>query len=112
MNESAQQPDKSEGWETDFHRWGKRPQPEIRSFFYTRLQARLAQSTTPADWLPWWLRQPAYAYSALLLLVMLNVGAAWWVTHNQTAPEQVTTSTTASSVLDDYEVDSVILAYE
>lgn len=112
MNESTQKPNESEGWEADFHRWGKRPQPELRPFFYTRLQARLAQQTAPADWLPWWLRQPAYAYAALLLLVLLNVGAAWWATYNQTTPTQVTTGTVANSVLDDYEVDSVILAYE
>ena len=58
-------------WESDFHRWGERPQPEMRPFFYTRLQARLAQSVETAEWLPWWLRRPAYAYSALLLLVLL-----------------------------------------
>lgn len=116
MNESPQKPTDSDEWETDFRRWGKRPQPELRPFFYTRLQARLAESveslTESAAWLPWWLRRPAYAYSAFLLLVMLNVGAAWWTSSAQPASDQSTTLTASTPILDDYEVDPVILAYE
>jgi hypothetical protein len=112
MNESTQKPTGSDEWETDFRRWGKRPQPELRPFFYTRLQARLAESVESAIWLPWWLRRPAYAYSALLLLVMLNVGAAWWATSAQPVPDQSATITASTPILDDYEVDPVILAYE
>lgn len=112
MNESMQEPNDVERWEADFRRWGKRPQPELRPFFYTRLQARLAQSVELSDWLPWWLRKPAYAYSALLLLVLVNVGAAWWTTtHNPAAPDQMAT-TPANPLLDDYDIDTVILAYE
>ncbi len=114
MNESTQEPNESDRWEADFHRWGKRPQPELRPFFYTRLQARLSQSVESAVWLPWWLRQPAYVYSALLVLVLLNIGvvagAAWWKDHDELNPQPKTAIT--NSPLDDYEVDSIILAYE
>jgi hypothetical protein len=113
MNEPTQEPADSEKWETDFHRWGKRPNPELRPFFYTRLQARLAQSGESVSWLPWWLRQPAYAYSALLLLVLLNIGvvtgAAWWGARDEVTSQA---TTTATAPLYDYEVDPVILAYE
>ncbi|WP_229379746.1 hypothetical protein [Fibrella forsythiae] len=111
MNESTQEPNE-EQWEADFQRWGKRPQPELRPFFYTRLQARLAKSVEQTDWLPWWLRKPVYAYSALLLLVLLNIGAAWLTTtRSQPTPDQMATTTT-HSLVDDYDVDPVILAYE
>ncbi|XBA03166.1 hypothetical protein A6C57_04450 [Fibrella sp. ES10-3-2-2] len=113
MNESMQEPNEMREWESDFHRWGERPQPEMRPFFYTRLQARLAQSVETAEWLPWWLRQPAYAYSALLLLVLLNIGvvagAAWW-TDKQATTQAATAATGA--FLDEYGINPVILAYE
>ncbi len=41
MNQSANEPNEPDRWETDFRQWGQRPQPEQRPFFYTRLQARL-----------------------------------------------------------------------
>ncbi|MEZ0486570.1 hypothetical protein [Fibrella aquatica] len=111
MNESTNEPNKSDQWESTFQRWGKRPQPELPPFFYTRLQARLSQSVESAEWLPWWLRRPVYAYSALLLLILLNLGAvagaSWWTNRDQPAA-----ISTTNSPLDDYEVDPVILAYE
>jgi len=114
MNESTQEPNEMREWESNFHRWGERPQPEMRPFFYTRLQARLAQSMETAEWLPWWLRKPAYAYSALLLLILLNLGAvagaSWWAQPDQATAQATAVSTT--SPLDEYEVDPVILAYE
>ncbi len=116
MNESPLNPTGSDEWETNFQRWGKRPQPDQRPFFYTRLQARLAESLAEsveaAVWLPWWLRQPAYAYSAFLLLVMLNVGAAWWTSSAQPVPDQSGSITASTPILDEYEVDPIILAYE
>ncbi|WP_375447756.1 hypothetical protein [uncultured Fibrella sp.] len=112
MNESTQNLNESEQWDDEFRRWGKRAQPQLRPFFYTRLQTRLSQSVESAEWLPWWLRQPAYAYAALLLLVLLNIGAAWWTTQSQAMPDRISSVAATNSLLDEYDVDPVILAYE
>ncbi|WP_236648716.1 hypothetical protein [Spirosoma sp. 209] len=123
MNDSTKKPAGSDDWETDFQRWGKRSLPEPRPFFYTRLQARLAQSGESAGWLPWWLRRPAYAYAALSLLIVLNAGAVIrsnWITEEPAGPDlalsepnrpdQATADT--DPILDDYDIDPITIAYE
>ena len=110
MNQSTNEPNKQDQWEADFRQWGQRPQPEQRPFFYTRLQARLNQSVESATWLPWWLRRPAYAYSALCVLILLNVGVAATVANASTTDDEQTT--VASVFQDDYSVDFTITPYE
>ena len=110
MNQSTNEPNKPDQWETNFRQWGKRPQPEQTPFFYTRLQARLNQSVESATWLPWWLRRPAYAYSALCMLILLNVGVAATVASTPTTSDEQTT--VASAFQDDYSVDFTTTPYE
>lgn len=110
MNQSTNEPNEPDRWETDFRQWGQRSQPELRPFFYTRLQARLNESVESAMWLPWWLRRPAYAYSALCVLLLLNVGVAATVVNAPTVTDE---QTSVSSVFqDDYLVDSILTPYE
>lgn len=61
-------------------------------------------------WLPWWLRRPAYAYSALCVLLLLNVGVAATVVNAPTATDEQTSVT--SVFQDDYLVDSILTPYE
>ncbi|WP_020604714.1 hypothetical protein [Spirosoma spitsbergense] len=110
MNQSTNEPNEPDRWETDFRQWGQRPQPEPRPFFYTRLQARLNESVESATWLPWWLRRPAYAYSALCMLVLLNVSVATTIANTPAADDEPTT--VASAFQSDYSVDSTITPYE
>lgn len=118
MNESSNVPNESDRWENEFRQWGKRPQPEPRPFFYTRLQARLNQSVESATWLPWWLRRPAYAYAALGLLVLLNMGAV--ISLTSTAPPADEAAPAITTLQDNYlvndpvndPVDDFTLAYE
>ncbi len=110
MNQSTSEPNEPDRWETSFRQWGQRPQPEPRPFFYTRLQARLNQSVESATWLPWWLRRPAYAYSALCVLLLLNVGVAATVANTPATDDEQTT--VASVFQDDYSVDSILTPYE
>lgn len=110
MNEPSNVPNESDRWETDFRRWGKRPQPEPRPFFYTRLQARLNQSVEAATWLPWWLRRPVYAYAALALLLLLNLGAVLSLTGTDAPTDDSVPAIT--TLQDNYPVDNFTLAYE
>ena len=115
MNDSPNQTNHSDRWEADFRKWGQRPQPELRPFFYTRLEARLRarldQTVESATWLPFWLRRPAYAYSVLSLLVLLNIGVV--VSLSENAATSNDDQTTVSSVIqDEYSIDSYITAYE
>ena len=116
MNDSTKQPNEPDRWEANFRQWGQRPQPDLRPFFYTRLEARLRarldQSVELATWLPFWLRRPAYAYSALSLLVLLNVGVVAGLTTNATATDDDPTITTAPVFQDEYYLDSFVTAYE
>ena len=107
MDESTNKPNEPERWETGFQQWGKRPQPEPRPFFYTRLRARLNQSVESAVWLPFWLRRPAYAYAAFLLLVLLNAGVVAELSTSASDDEPA-----ATVFQDEYAIDSFVTAYE
>ncbi len=110
MNESTDKPNGSDRWEADFRQWGQRPQPEPRPFFYTRLRSRLDQSVESAVWLPFWLRKPAYAYAALTLLVLLNVGVVSGLTSSEISTDDPGATITAFQ--DEYTIDSFVTAYE
>ena len=109
MNEPTNNPNQPDQWETDFRQWGQRSQPGPRPFFYTRLRARLDQSVESAVWLPFWLRQPAYAYAAFALLVLLNAGVVAGLT-TDSAPDDAGTIT--NTFQDEYVIDSFVTAYE
>lgn len=114
MKDSSEKFNEPDRWETDFRQWGRRSQPELRPFFYARLEARLRsgldQSVEPAMWLPFWLRRPAYAYAALSLLVLLNVGAVIGLSVSYTANDDQNTVSTVFQ--DEYSIEPYITAYE
>ena len=48
---------------------------EPKPFFYTRLQARI-QKQTEVEVLPRWAMRPAFIWSGLTIIILLNIGMA------------------------------------
>ncbi|QKZ13291.1 hypothetical protein [Spirosoma sp. KUDC1026] len=98
MNDSAPLTD-DERWERRFNKLKEVSPEEPRPFFYTRLQARLAQRPD-TGWTPVWLRRPAYALSAFGLIVLLNAGALFY--YSDSAPTTTDDVTTYDGFVADY----------
>jgi hypothetical protein len=66
-------PDADEAWNSLLSQLSRQPKAQPRPFFYSQVQARLAaQPSTESDWLPAWLRRPAYAALLGVLLFSLS----------------------------------------
>ncbi|WP_375417765.1 hypothetical protein [uncultured Hymenobacter sp.] len=72
MSDNAESP-ADQAWQELLHRLRDQPAAPPRPFFYTRLQARLAEvPPAPRVAAPRWLHRPAYAAIVGLLTVILH----------------------------------------
>ena len=90
MNNDQPSPE-NDAWERRFQQLGHLKPETPKPFFYTRLRARLEQSEAPVQ-MPRWLRQPAYALGTFSLIVLLNVGAAFYYAENTSSATADTNS--------------------
>ena len=73
MADSPIRPDADEAWDDFLRQLPYQAQAQPRPFFYGRVQARLAaQTSAKKDWLPAWLRRPAYAVLLSALVFSLS----------------------------------------
>lgn len=70
-----------------------------KPFFYTRLQARMEQKKVEKTVWQW---RPAYAYTALGLVLLLNFATIYTLTHTSTKPQS-----TAESFVNEYGLNDV-----
>ena len=70
-----------------------------KPFFYTRLQARMEQKKVEQKGWQW---RPAYAYTALGLVLLLNFATIYTLTHTSTKPQS-----TAESFVNEYGLNDV-----
>ena len=71
MSDSAAPPDADHEWEKLMRQLSAQPLAQPRSFFYNRVQARLAAEASQ-PWLPGWARRPAYALLLGALVLALS----------------------------------------
>ncbi|MBU6122940.1 hypothetical protein [Hymenobacter siberiensis] len=73
MSDIINRPGSDEEWEDLMRQLRHQPVAQPRPFFYARVQARLvANAGAPRQWLPAWLRQPAYAVLLGALVLALS----------------------------------------
>jgi hypothetical protein len=76
MPDNRNLPDADEPWQPALRQLQGQHPDEPSPFFYARLQARMAAEQAQPRALPWLLRRPAYATLLVILLLLLNLGAA------------------------------------
>ncbi|MGY3089723.1 hypothetical protein ACVWYF_002771 [Hymenobacter sp. UYAg731] len=73
MSDIINRPGSDEEWEALMRQLRNQPVAQPRPFFYARVQARLiANAPGSRQWLPVWLRQPAYAALLGALVLALS----------------------------------------